>query len=351
MDRSPFPWDWRMADGYPAKGARYHGLKVFSTFACGGGSTMGYKLAGYDVVGANDIDPQMAEVYKANHHPRFYFQMPVKEMLTAELPDELYNLDVLDGSPPCSSFSMAGAREKHWGKKKKFREGQASQVLDDLFFDWVALVDKLRPRVAIAENVRGMLAGRAREYTLEVKRALLQAGYVPQLFIMNGSHLGVPQARERIFFIATRNDLALPGVRLEFNIPPVTAGEVASRCANDGKGRPLSPAYRQWWARMGTDYGSFNNHHPTGSFFNTRKLHPGKVTNTIAASSGSKQTHWDSPHEVSDEFYALCGTFPRDYDYLKVDPKYLIGMSVPPVMMAQVALQVYQQVLGGGSPK
>jgi DNA (cytosine-5)-methyltransferase 1 len=50
---------------------------------------------------------------------------------------ELFDIDILDGSPPCSSFSMSGSREKAWGKNKKFREGQANQVLDDLFFHFI----------------------------------------------------------------------------------------------------------------------------------------------------------------------------------------------------------------------
>ena len=113
-----------------------NGFKVMSTFACGGGSTMGYKRAGFDVIAANDIDPQMAEHYKRNHKPRHYYLMPIGDLVklarARELPDELYNLDILDGSPPCSSFSMAGNRSKDWGKDKHFREGQAKQVLDDL---------------------------------------------------------------------------------------------------------------------------------------------------------------------------------------------------------------------------
>ena len=60
-----FPYKWYLKDGYPAKGIKKNNLKVFSTFACGGGSTMGYKLAGYDVIGANDIDAQMENVYRA----------------------------------------------------------------------------------------------------------------------------------------------------------------------------------------------------------------------------------------------------------------------------------------------
>ena len=74
-----------------------------TTFACGGGSTMGYKLAGYDVVAANDIDPQMAKVYKANHNPKQFFLCGIKELLER---NDLPQVDVLDGSPPCSVFSM-----------------------------------------------------------------------------------------------------------------------------------------------------------------------------------------------------------------------------------------------------
>ena len=97
------------------------------------------------MIGANDIDPEMAYHYKLNHDPKYYFLCPIKDLLTQDLPDELYDLDICDGSPPCSSFSVAGNRDKDWGKKKKFREGQSSQVLDDLFFDYLDLIEKLKP--------------------------------------------------------------------------------------------------------------------------------------------------------------------------------------------------------------
>ena len=100
----------------------------------------GYKLAGFDVIGCNEIDPKMMEAYRVNHNPKYSFLEPIQTFkLRDDLPEELYNLDILDGSPPCSSFSMAGNREKDWGKEKKFKEGQAKQVLDDLFFDFIDL--------------------------------------------------------------------------------------------------------------------------------------------------------------------------------------------------------------------
>ena len=132
-------WKWTFAD-YPLE---KNGLKVFSCFACGGGSTMGYKLAGCEVLGCCEIDPKMNEVYVANHHPKHNFLMDIRDfnkIPNKELPEELFHLDILDGSPPCTTFSMAGQREDSWGKKKKFREGQAEQTLDDLSFIFIETV-------------------------------------------------------------------------------------------------------------------------------------------------------------------------------------------------------------------
>lgn len=125
---------WNLSD---LKNMSKNGKTVFSCFSCGGGSSMGYKLAGFDVIGNCEIDEKIDKMYVKNFHPKFNFRMPIQELLKQELPEELFNLDILDGSPPCSTFSRAGNREKDWGKKKKFREGQAEQVLSELFFDFI----------------------------------------------------------------------------------------------------------------------------------------------------------------------------------------------------------------------
>lgn len=329
-------YKWKLTD-YPPK----NGLKVFSTFACGGGSTMGYKLAGYDVIGANDIDPQMAKVYKTNHNPSIYILAPIGDLLKMELPKALYELDILDGSPPCSTFSMAGSREENWGENKQFREGQAEQILDDLFFDFIALAKKLQPKVIVAENVKGMLAGNAKGYLVMIKKGFENAGYNVQLFCLNGASMGVPQKRERVFFICSRKDLNLPPIRLSFNEQPITFGEVEKNCSNS-IGKILSPAFKKWWDI--TPQGkSFSYAHPKGSFFNTLKVSPYKVLNTITATNGAKLTHHSSPNEISTEAIGLCGSFPTDYNYMDLDPKYLIGMSVPPLMIGKIAEQIYKQ--------
>ena len=110
-------WKWSFAD-YPTE---TNGIKVFSCFACGGGSTMGYKLAGCEVLGCVEIDPKMNEVYIKNHHPRFNYCMDIREfnkIPNEELPKELFSLDILDGSPPCTtqhgwgSGGILGSREE-----------------------------------------------------------------------------------------------------------------------------------------------------------------------------------------------------------------------------------------------
>jgi DNA (cytosine-5)-methyltransferase 1 len=96
-----YDYNWRLADFVPQKNKG----AVFSCFACGGGSTMGYKLAGYNVLGCNEIDPLMMGTYVKNHNPELSYLEGIQEFKNRQdLDPRLFNLDILDGSPPCSSF-------------------------------------------------------------------------------------------------------------------------------------------------------------------------------------------------------------------------------------------------------
>ena len=105
MNKHLFPYKWNLADGYPSKNILKNNYNVFGTFICGGGSTMGYKLAGFNHLGGVEIDPPIADVYKTNHNPKYLYIEDIREYNKRnDLPMELYNLDILDGSPPCSTF-------------------------------------------------------------------------------------------------------------------------------------------------------------------------------------------------------------------------------------------------------
>lgn len=348
MPNHLFPYTWKLSDGFPSKNIQYHGSKVFGTFICGGGSTMGYKLAGYNHLGGVEIDPPIAKVYEANHKPNYLYNQDIREFVKrTDFPKELFNLEILDGSPPCSSFSMSGNREKDWGKEKVFKEGQAKQVLDDLFFDYIALAKKLQPKVVIAENVTGLVKGNAKNYVHKIKEKFIDANYQVQLFQLNAATMGVPQKRERVFFICQRNDLKLPKLTLNFKEKAIPYREFKS----EGKARRLSDEMiTKWWNhRIPTDK-KFEEivYRLTGKkyqLFNRTIQNENDVISTIASSDGSWIVRYDKPEEICELDIIKAGTFPIDYNFLNIKPRYLIGMSVPPVMTAQISNQVYQQWL------
>jgi DNA (cytosine-5)-methyltransferase 1 len=351
-----FPYEWTLKNAVFTKDKG----KVFSCFACGGGSTMGYKLAGFDVLGCNEIDPKMIEAYKTNHKPKYAYLEPIQTFKNrTDLPKELYNLDILDGSPPCSSFSMAGNRDKDWGKEKKFREGQAEQVLDTLFFDFIDLAKELQPKVVVAENVKGLLMGNAKDYVIEIYKAFDEAGYYCQHFLLDASKMGVPQRRERVFFIALRKDLApkfmesidmftqLPKLKLNFNENKIIYKDLKVK---DGSELPMSELVKKYWNLK-------NKHHNRMSDvlkhlgmkeqrFGDNYVLNNKVPMTLTSGGGYYRE--DEPTTISISDLKLIGSFPLDYNFINNsynNAKYIIGMSVPPVMTAQVASNIYEQWL------
>ena len=326
-------------------------VKVMTTFSCGGGSSMGYKLNGFNVLAANDIDPEMQYHYIKNLKPKHYFLCPIKDLVSQQLPNELYNLDILDGSPPCSTFSTAGSREKAWGVEKHFREGQAKQVLSDLFFDFIDLANHLKPKVVIAENVKGMLLGNAKGYTKAVIKKLDDIGYHTQLFLVNAADCGVPQKRERVFFCCVRKELNRKPLKLSFkhrwipvkealqDLPALTSREIAET-------KPAPFDLKCWPnTKAGKSYADFIQKTENRlSGFNIVKLNPITPSNTLTASDVVR--HYGENRRLTFNEYKRLGSFPDDYQ-AKTDRigKYMIGMSVPPLMIKEVSKQIYNQWL------
>ena len=347
-----YNYRWTLKD---TKFTKDKGL-VFSCFSCGGGSTMGYKLAGYDVIGCNEIDKRMMYAYCQNHNPKYPFLEPIQDFKNREdLPAELYNLDVLDGSPPCSTFSMVGSREDAWGVEKKFREGQQEQVLDTLFFDFIDLAKKLQPKVVVGENVKGLLIGNAIKYVTKIHNAFEYAGYYCQHWLLDAQTMGVPQRRERVFFICLRKDLAkqflyqanlfeqLPKLELMFNEPIITASEFS-----DFTGRDVPKSVKLLWdnRKLGDINqcdAKFRLFHKNGAFSQSY-IYQDKVSPTLTAKNDCI-VHFEQPKYLGKNEVCYISSFPQDYNFAGNPPHYICGMSVPPVMMAQVANQVWEQWL------
>ena len=299
------------------------------------------------------------DLYERNHHPRYAFLEPIQTFKErTAFPDALYNLDILDGSPPCSTFTiaMARTRQETWGKEKRFREGQAEQVLDTLFFDFIDVVRKLRPKVVIAENVKGLLQGAAKKYVQRIHMEFEDAGYTCQHFLLDAQYMGVPQHRERVFFVCLRKDLVgfvpceqtlfetLPRLNMNFNEAVIPFKDVA-----DGMGDGVdSPKMRKCWElRMDGDSDLSNaNYREFGKsgMFNNKYVYPDKVCPTLAAQKNCL-IRFDIPKYLSATEVCCVSSFPQDYNFGGQIPHYVCGMSVPPIMMAQIASRVYEQWL------
>lgn len=187
----------------------WNGYNVVSTFSGGGGSCLGYRMAGYRVLYANEFIEEARNTYKANH-PKSYLDGRDIRAVTGE---DILNIigmkkgeiDLFDGSPPCSAFSTAGSREHGWGKVKNYSDSK--QRVDDLFFEYTRLLRQLQPKVFVAENVSGLVKGTAKGYFKMILAEMKACGYEVSVRLLNAKWLGVPQSRERLIFIGVRNDL------------------------------------------------------------------------------------------------------------------------------------------------
>lgn len=328
-------WYWHLNE-YP----KPNGLKVFSCFSCGGGSTMGYKLSGCEVLGGVDIDKRVNKVYVKNHNPKYNYCEDLREFnKRLDLPQELYNLDILDGSPPCTPFSLSGDREDCWNVEKKFREGQKTQILDELPFVFIETVAKLMPKVVIMENVLGILHGNAKKYAFDIYRSFVKIGYKVRVFISKAEQMGVPQMRHRVFFIATRLDFDLYSIDLSFNYIPITYGEIKS-----GIGRGLTENMMRVLeeVRFGEMKMSFAwnrlfnaGNEPKAMYFNNIILYEHLVLPTITTNHGNMFDYKDKTL-LSDESVINACTFPQDFDFCGVSVGYVCGMSVPPLVIKRI---------------
>ena len=339
-------WKWTF-DDYPTD---KNGLKVFSFFACGGGSTMGYKLAGCDVLGCCEIDSRMNNIYLRNHHPKYNFLMDIRkfnELPNDEIPDELFNLDILDGSPPCTTFSMVGLRDKTWGKEKKFREGQAMQTLDDLSFVFIDTVKKLRPKTVIMENVEGLIMGEAWGYVQKIYAAFHEAGYKVKHWLCKGERMGIPQTRHRVFFIAVREDIGFDPSFLDmsFNYKPILYREIMS-----GNGVDVSKdsnIYRMMQKATHDDRDMGDTYERLGEkrrCFSSKWVWGDVVVPTVIGKTELYRIEELKRLSIDDIIHAQ--TFPEDYDFETRTLNwitYICGMSVPPVMMKRIMTKLIDQ--------
>lgn len=253
----------------------FNKYKVISTFSGCGGSSLGYRMAGFNVLAASEFDKQAADTYEANFPGTLVLRGDIRELTGVDLLRKVNlkvgQLDVLDGSPPCASFSTAGKREKHWGTVKDY-SGQ-KQRTDDLFWEFARMIEETRPRAFVGENVTGMIKGVSKGYFNDILELLRSKGYIVGCKRIDSSFLGVPQKRERLFFIGFREDLnILP------DFPRPIGGEIVSVREALTQGGPRELDVKQ---RGEVDDEEFNQSIPPSMVKMLAKLKPGKSGSDI----------------------------------------------------------------------
>jgi DNA (cytosine-5)-methyltransferase 1 len=192
-----------------------------------------------------------------------------------------------------------------------------------------------------------MLAGNAKGYVKQIINLFEVAGYNVQLFLLNAASMGVPQQRERVFFICSRKDLNLPNLKLQFSQIPISVKEAFERIKDinyKGKLKLDSEPVKKYWIKTKPGE-SFSKYHQKGSFFNWIKIPINVPCKTIDAHP-DKLFHYESPRNLSKPELCVLGSYPLDYEFKNEKiVGYLIGMSVPPLMTYAIAKEIYKQWL------
>lgn len=161
---------------------------VVDLFAGCGGLSLGFEANGFKTIGY-EMDDNACKTYNQN-----LLGECINEKLT---PNSLYpKADIVIGGPPCQPFSVGG---KQLGLKDS-RDG---------FPIFLSAVEQLNPEILLFENVRGMLY-KNKWYLREVLRELKKLGYQIQYSLLNAVHYEVPQNRERVIAIGSKEGIALP---------------------------------------------------------------------------------------------------------------------------------------------
>lgn len=170
---------------------RKTGLTSLELCAGGGGQALGLEQAGFDHQGLVEIDARCCETLRFN---RPHWQVFEQDLETFD-GRPFKGIDLLAGGLPCPPFSKAG---KQLGKADE----------RNMFPSALRLVDEIRPRAVMIENVRGLLDAVFEDYRKYVSGEIEKMGYVTDWRLLNASDFGVPQLRPRVIFVAVRKDLA-----------------------------------------------------------------------------------------------------------------------------------------------
>tara|TARA_A100001011_G_scaffold396875_1_gene496185 strand:- start:1415 stop:2578 length:1164 start_codon:yes stop_codon:yes gene_type:complete len=358
-------------------------FNVLSTFAGGGGSSTGYRLAGGKILAVNEFVEEAQNTYRENYPNTLIIPGDIKKLTGKDFLDKIGlkpgELDLLDGSPPCSAFSMAGSvshgkgntHADAFGKTKQYSDIKGVSNVEDLFFEFLRVADEIKPKVIIGENVEGLTMGEAKEYFHKIQNTFEQMGYLVVADVLNASYFGVPQSRKRTFFIGVREDVAdkiglnfmtMYQLYPEVNKEQTKLGEAISDIVNEDKEEldylfeKIGPdrAVGKTLAKMPTDPDKVltgMDYHEKGHHFNLKRSSLRKPCPTITA-MGNLAGVAGTCHPIENRKFTIkelkrIMSLPENFKLTGQHKQQSerIGRMVPPLMMKALSESVYNKVL------
>lgn len=373
-----FPYD--LQDVYDNE--KQEKFTVISTFAGGGGSSTGYRLAGGKILAINEFVEEARNTYSANYPSTPILPDDIKQLTGQDFLDlvglKKGELDLLDGSPPCSAFSVAGSmcrseggtHSDGWGKTKTYSDGKKVENIEDLFFEFIRVAKDIMPKVIVAENVKGLTIGEAKSYYHKITNELEAIGYYVSSKVMNASLHGVGQNRQRVIFICVREDIAekvgltflnINGIFPEESSSKTTFGEAVEGVINDEQEIKMitdkwqaSNLYKTTGSKMPDDPDKVltgMDYHPKGHAFNMKRASMRQASPTLTAMGCANITFGGIIHPLINRKLTLpelirLQSLPDDFrltgEWKQKAER--IGRMVPPLMMMQIAESINQHI-------
>lgn len=333
----------------------WNGYNVVSTFSGCGGSCLGYRMAGYRVLWANEFIPEAQKTYKANHPKSILETRDIRQVSPGDILSAtglgLGEIDIFDGSPPCAAFSAAGKREAGWGKVKQYSD--TKQRVDDLFFEYVRLVKGTQPKVFVAENVSGLIKGTAKGYFIEILKALKACGYNVKCKVLDAQWLGVPQMRQRTIFIGVREDLVVEPVHPDPLPYRYSVGDAIKNMPAliESEAWNISPRFKILWENTTPgDSEGFSRANEKlfkkTSGMTRYRVSADKACNCIKQGTRDIYHYSECRNFSIAELRRICA-FPDDFiltgSYAQQWER--LGRAVPPVMMMHIAKTIQNGIL------
>lgn len=300
-------------------------------FAGAGGTALGLENAGLKHLLLNEFDKHAVATLRQN---RPEWNVSGEDVHNVDFTAWKGKVDVIEGGFPCQAFSYAG-------KGRGFEDTRGT-----LFHEFARAVREAQPRIAIGENVRGLLTHDEGRTLKTMVKILQDLGYKVAYKVMRSQYLDVPQKRERLVIIAVRNDLDTPiffpkerdytiSLREAIGDKPESDGqqyserklEIMQRVPEGGYWRDLSDELQR-------EYMKASYFHTGGKTGMARRLAWDEPSLTLTCNPAQKQTERCHPEEtrpLNVREYARIQTFPDEWQFSgSVSAQYKqIGNAVP----------------------